>query len=61
MLVNSKMATTLGGEVLYARGAYAEELERRVRERESLAVPGAFAGTAAVRCDEAAPSMGQSS
>ena len=26
-------------------------------ERESLAAPGAFAGTAAVRCDMAAPAI----
>ena len=31
----------------------------QVAERESLAAPGAFAGTAAVRCD--VPSLGQSS
>ena len=28
-----------------------------VSERESLAAPGAFAGTAAVRCDVAAPTI----
>jgi len=28
-----------------------------MKERESLAAPGAFAGTAAVRCDVAAPAI----
>ena len=39
--------------------AAVEILAKQPTERESLAAPGAFAGTAAVRCD--VPSLGQSS